>query len=66
MIRACLDADGRDKASMNRAFRVEQELLGFGIAPDDTYVAPCARASYRHSSDDSPAPVELVHYRPKT
>jgi len=66
MIRACLDADGRDTASMNRAFRVEQELLGFGIAPDDTYVAPCARASYRHSSDDSPAPVELVHYRPKT
>lgn len=66
LIKACLDADGRDTASMNRAFRVKQELLGFGIPPEATHVAPCARASYRHSSDDSPAPVELVHYRPKS
>ena len=66
LIKACLDADGRDPASMNRAIRVEQELLGFGLPTESTYLAPCARASYRHSSDDSPAPVELVHYRPKT
>jgi len=64
LIRACLDADGTSKTSMKRAMRVEQELLGFGIPPESTYIAPCARASYRHSSDNSPTPVELVHYRP--
>ncbi|MFK7992690.1 MAG: hypothetical protein AB8B87_01040 [Granulosicoccus sp.] len=66
IIKACLDADGSNDAAMTRAIRVEQELLGFGIPPESTYIAPCARASYRHSSDDSPTPVELVHYRPKT
>ena len=66
LIKACLDADGSDTPSMNRAIRVEQELLGFGIPPESTHLAPCARASYRHSSDDSPAPVELVHYRPRS
>jgi len=65
MIKACLDADGRNNAAMTRAIRVEQELLSFGIPSESTYIAPCARASYRHSSDDSPTPVELVHYRPK-
>lgn len=65
LIKACLDADGMNNAAMSRAFRVEQELLGFGIPPESTYIAPCARASYRHASDDSPTPVELVHYRPK-
>lgn len=66
LIKACLDADGTNNLSMNRAIRVEQELLGFGIPPESTYIAPCARASYRHASDDSPTPVELVHYRPKS
>ncbi|MFK8083080.1 MAG: hypothetical protein AB8B97_22595 [Granulosicoccus sp.] len=66
LIKACLDADGENNADMNRAIRVEQELLGFGIPPESTFIAPCARASYRHSSDDSPTPVELVHYRPRT
>ena len=65
LIKACLDADGSNDAAMNRAIRVEQELLGFGIPPESTFIAPCARASYRHSSDDSPAPVELLHYRPR-
>jgi len=65
LIKACLDADGENNADMNRAIRVEQELLGFGIPPESTFIAPCARASYRHASDDSPAPVELVHYRPR-
>jgi len=64
VIKACLDADGKNTDSLNRAFRVEQELLGFGIPSESTYIAPCARASYRHSSDNSPTPVELVHYRP--
>ena len=65
MIKACLDADGRDDAAMTRAIRVEQELLSFGVPSESTFIAPCARASYRHSSDDSPTPVELIHYRPK-
>lgn len=65
LIKACLAADGTDDAAMNRAIRVEQELLGFGIPPQSTFIAPCARASFRHSSDDSPTPVELVHYKPK-
>ena len=65
LVKACLDADGQNDAAMNRAIRVEQELLGFGIPRESTFIAPCARASYRHSSDNSPAPVELVHYRPR-
>ena len=65
MVKACLDADGQNDAAMNRAIRVEQELLGFGIPRESTFIAPCARASYRHSSDNSPTPVELVHYRPR-
>lgn len=65
LIKACLDADGANAAAMNRAIRVEQELLGFGIPSQSTFIAPCARASYRHTSDDSPTPVELVHYRPE-
>jgi len=65
VIKACLDADGRDDASMNRAIRVEEELAGYGIPTESAYIAPCARASYRHASDDSPTPVELIHYRPR-
>ena len=65
LVKACLDADGQNAAAMNRAMRVEQELLGFGIPRESTFTAPCARASYRHSSDNSPTPVELVHYRPR-
>lgn len=65
VIKACLDADGRDEASMNRAIRVEEELAGYGVPTQAAYIAPCSRASYRHSSDNSPTPVELVHYRPR-
>lgn len=65
VIKACLDADGRDEASMNRAIRVEEELAGYGVPTESAYIAPCARASYRHVSDNSPTPVELVHYRPQ-
>lgn len=65
VIKACLDADGRDQASMNRAIRVEEELAGYGVPTEAAYIAPCARASYRHVSDNSPTPVELVHYRPR-
>lgn len=65
LIKACLDADGSNEASLNRAIRVEEELAGLGIPTQSAYIAPCARASYRHASDNSPTPVELVHYRPK-
>lgn len=65
VIKACQDADGSDQASLNRAIRVEEELAGFGVPTESAYIAPCARTSYRHSSDNSPTPVELIHYRPK-
>lgn len=65
VIKACQDADGTDQPSLNRAIRVEEELAGFGVPTESAYIAPCARTSYRHSSDNSPAPVELIHYRPK-
>lgn len=63
LIKACLDADGKNASDLNRAIRVEQELLGYGIPSKATYITPCSRASYRHASDDSPTPVELVHYQ---
>jgi len=65
VIKACQDADGSDQPSMNRAIRVEEELVGYGIPTESAYIAPCARTSYRHASDDSPTPVELIHYTPK-
>lgn len=65
VIKACQDADGSDQPSLNRAIRVEEELAGFGVPTESAYITPCARTSYRHSSDNSPAPVELIHYRPK-
>lgn len=65
VIKACQDADGADEASMNRAIRVEEELAGFGVPTESAYIAPCVRSSYRHASDNSPTPVELIHYRPK-
>lgn len=66
LIKACQDADGVNEAAMDRAIRVEEELTGLGVPAETTYIAPCARTNYRHSSDDSPVPVELIHYRPKT
>ena len=65
IIKGCQDADGSDRPSMLRAIRVEEELVGHGIPTGSAYIAPCARTSYRHTSDDSPTPVELIHYTPK-
>lgn len=65
LIKACQDADGVNESAFGRAIRVQQELSGLGVPDESTYIAPCARTSYRHSSDDSPTPVEIVHYRPK-
>lgn len=66
VIRACHDADGRNEAAGAHAIRVEEELASHGVAAESAWIAPCVRASYRHASDDSPAPVELIHYRPAT
>lgn len=65
VIKSCQDADGSDTPSLNRGIRVEEELAGYGVPTESAYIAPCARTSYRHSSDDSPAPVELIHYKAK-
>ncbi|MFT5895373.1 MAG: hypothetical protein ACI8VW_002247 [bacterium] len=65
VIKACQDADGEDTPSLNRGIRVEEELAGYGVPTESAYIAPCARTSYRHTSDDSPTPVELIHYKPK-
>jgi len=64
VIKACQAADGTDNASMTRAIRVKEELAGLGVPTKSSYIAPCARTSYRHASDNSPTPVELIHYRP--
>ena len=63
-IRACHDTDGRDEAAGEQAIRVEEELASHGVPPGASWIAPCVRATYRHASDDSPSPVELIHYRP--
>jgi len=64
-IRACHDADGMNEAARAQAERVSEELASLGVAPGTSWIAPCVRATYRHVSDDSPTPVELVHYRQK-
>ena len=66
VIRACHDADGSNEAAGPHAVRVEEELVSHGVPAESAWIAPCVRASYRHASDDSPAPVELIHYRPVT
>ena len=63
VIRSCRDFDGEDAAAMRRGLRVEEELVGLGVAPEATWIAPCVGSNYRHASDDSPVPVELFHYR---
>lgn len=65
VIKACHDADGSNEAAHDHAIRVEEELASHGVPAESAWIAPCVRASYRHASDDSPAPVEVIHYRPK-
>jgi len=62
-ITACTDADGKDEASQFRAVRVEEEFVSYGVVPAAVQIEPCVRASYRHSSDDSPVAVSIVQYR---
>jgi len=63
IVTACTDADGRDEASRGRGARVVEEFLGHGLTAEAVRLAPCIRASFRHASDDSPVPVEIVQYR---
>ena len=62
-IAACNDADGKNEASQFRAVRVEEEFVSHGVSPAAVQIEPCVRASYRHSSDDSPVAVSIVQYR---
>ncbi|PID60673.1 MAG: hypothetical protein CSB44_09855 [Gammaproteobacteria bacterium] len=64
VITGCIDVDGENDISQERALRVEEELRSHGIAAEATYVSPCVRASYRHPLDTSPEPITLTHYRP--
>jgi len=60
-ITACTDVDGKNDAAQARAIRVEEEFVSHGISPKAVQIEPCVRASYRHSSDNSPVPVSVVH-----
>jgi len=66
VVTACTDADGRNEASRERGARVIEEFVGHGVPLERVRLAPCIRASYRHASDDSPVPVEIVQYRPQS
>lgn len=63
VVTACTDADGRDAASRVRGARVVEEFVGHGVPSEAVRLGPCIRASFRHASDDSPVPVEVVQYR---
>ena len=65
LIKACNDVDGVNELANSRAIRVEEELVGNGIPVSSVVIAPCVQTNYRHPTDDSPVPVEIVHYRPK-
>jgi len=64
LIKACNDVDGVNAVAQDRAIRVEEEFTGYRIPITSVYIAPCAQTNYRHPADNSPVPVEVVHYRP--
>ncbi len=63
VVTACTDADGQNEGARVRGIRVEQEFASHGVPVDAVALAECIRASYRHESDNSEVPVEVVHYR---
>lgn len=63
LVTACTDADGRNDAAYERGIRVEEEFVSHGIPAESVRLAPCRRTSFRHASDTSPVPVEIVQYR---
>ena len=62
-IAACSDADGKNDPSTLRGIRVVEEFLSYDIPVENVVKAPCRRANFRHSTDDSPVAVEVVHLR---
>lgn len=62
-ITACTDVDGKNDASQIRGIRVEEEFVSHGINARSVQLEPCVRASYRHSTDNSPVAVSVVQYR---
>jgi len=66
VITACTDPHGRNEAARLRGLRVVDEFRGHGLPISSLRLGPCRRASYRHQSDDSPVPVEVVQYRQRT
>ena len=62
-VTACTDVDGRNEQAQTRAIRVEEEFVSHGINASAVQIEPCIRASYRHSSDNSPVAVSVVQYR---
>ncbi|MEE9320125.1 MAG: hypothetical protein V3U76_06745 [Granulosicoccus sp.] len=65
VVTACTDADGQNDEAVERGIRVEEEFVSHGVPADSVWLAPCVRASYRHASDDSAVPVEVVQHRQK-
>ncbi|MBX2839250.1 MAG: hypothetical protein KTR35_20515 [Gammaproteobacteria bacterium] len=63
-ITACTDADGSNDSALARGIRVEEEFIGHGVPVQSLLIAPCRRADFRHPTDNSPSPVEIVHHRP--
>ena len=62
-VAACSDVDGRNDESILRGIRVIEEFLSYDIPVESVVKAPCRRASFRHSTDNSPVAVEVVHHR---
>lgn len=62
-VTACTDADGEDDSALTRAVRVQEEFVSHGIKPSSVVFAPCIRASFRHTSDNSPVPVTIEQLR---
>ena len=66
VITACQDVDGQGRARARpRHPGRREELASLGLPASSAWLAPCLRSSFRHPSDDSPVPVEVVHMRPR-
>lgn len=65
VVTACTDtALGiRDGVTRRHGARVIEEFLGHGLPSESVRLAPCTRPSFRHASDTSAVPVEVVQYR---
>ncbi len=66
VVTACTDADGEDDSALIRAVRVQEEFVSHGVEASSILFAPCIRASFRHTSDNSPVPVTVEQLRKKS